>query len=353
MNTPTARSGPRVTVVIVNWNGAAHLAECLASLRAQRLPDPFEIVVVDNGSTDGSQALLADLQTEPGPPLHVIANATNLGFATGCNQGIRASASPFIALLNNDTAVEPDWLAALLGAIERDETIGCCASKILSYQDRTILDNVGHVVFADGLTRGKGRLQVDRGQFARQEEVFCISGCAALLRRRMLDDIGLFDELFFAYCEDADLGFRARLRGWRCIYVPTAIVYHKFSATSAPFSAFKALQVERNRLWLALKNLPGPLLLLSPLFTLQRYWWQGVGALTGRGASGRFVGDGVGSRGGLALLLLRAYGQALRGLPRVLRQRRTIQARRTASTREVISWLRRYGVGAKEIALLE
>ncbi len=349
----STRPTPRVSVVIVNWNGREHLAECLATLRAQRLSASFEIIVVDNGSDDGSQALLADLQAAPGPPLRVIANAANLGFATGCNQGIRASASPYIALLNNDTAVEPDWLAALLGAMERDATIGSCTSKILSYQDRTTIDNVGHIVFADGLTRGKGRLQIDHGQFAREEEAFCISGCAALLRRAMVDDIGLFDEAFFAYCEDADLGFRARLRGWRCVYVPTAVIYHKFSATSAPFSAFKALQVERNRLWLALKNLPGPLLLLSPLFTFQRYWWQGIGALTGRGASGRFVGDGVGSRGGLALLLLRAYGQALRGLPRVLRQRRAIQAHRTASTREVLTWLRRYGVSAKEIALLE
>jgi GT2 family glycosyltransferase len=343
----------RVTVVIVNWNGRAHLDECLASLRAQQLRDPFEIVVVDNGSTDGSAALLARHQALPGPSLHVLANGTNRGFAAANNQGIAASASPFVALLNNDTAVEPGWLAALLTVMERDGSIGCCASKILAYQDHAIFDNVGHVVFADGLTRGRGRLQVDRGQYERPEEVFCISGCAALLRRRMLDDIGLFDEAFFAYCEDADLGFRAQLRGWRCVYVPAAVVYHKFSAASAPFSAFKALQVERNRAWLAVKNLPGPLLLASPLFTLLRYWWQAVGALTGRGASGRFVEDGVGSRGMLATLLLRAYWQALLGLPRVLRQRRAIQARRTASTREVWSWLRRSGVGAREIALLE
>jgi GT2 family glycosyltransferase len=352
MTTPPA-GAPRVTVVIVNWNGRAHLDECLTSLRAQRLREPFEIVVVDNGSTDGSAALLADHQALPGSRLRVIANETNRGFAAANNQGIAASASPFIALLNNDTAVEPGWLAALLDTMERDGSIGSCASKILSYQDHAIIDNVGHVVFADGLTRGRGRLQVDRGQYARPEEVFCISGCAALLRRRMLDDSGPFDEAFFAYCEDADLGFRARLRGWRCVYVPEAVVYHKFSAASAPFSAFKALQVERNRAWLALKNLPWPLLLASPFFTLLRYWWQGVGALTGRGASGRFVEDGVGSRGVLATLLLRAYWQALLGLPRVLRQRRAIQARRTASTREVWAWLRRYGVGAREIALLE
>src|SRR4051794_17162532 len=164
----TAPAGaPHVTVVIVNWNGRAHLDECLTSLRAQQLRDPFEIVVVDNGSNDGSADLLADHQALPGPSLRVIANGTNRGFAAANNQGIVDSASPFIALLNNDTAVEPGWLAALLDAMARDGLIGCCASKILSYQDHAIIDNVGHVVFADGLTRGRGRLQVDQGQYAR------------------------------------------------------------------------------------------------------------------------------------------------------------------------------------------
>jgi GT2 family glycosyltransferase len=167
----------------------------------------------------------------------------------------------------------------------------------------------------------------------------------------MLDDVGLFDEAFFAYCEDADLGFRARLRGWRCIYVPTAVVYHKFSASSEAFSAFKALHVERNRIWLAVKNLPLPLLLLSPWFTTQRYFWQAYGALVGRGASGRFVAQG--SRALLLGLLAKAYWQALAGLPRVLGQRRAIQRRRRASTREVRDWMHRFGIGARRIALME
>ena len=167
----------------------------------------------------------------------------------------------------------------------------------------------------------------------------------------MLDDIGLLDEHFFAYCEDADLAFRARLRGWRCVYVPTAVVYHKFSATGEPFSAFKALHVERNRFWLAVKNLPLPLLLISPIFTIVRYWWQAYGALAGHGASGRFTEQH--SRGALLTILLRAYFQALAGLPRVLKQRRAIQARRTVSTGEVWNWLCHYGISARQMALLE
>jgi len=345
----TSRAGaePTVSVVIVNWNGAHHLDECLASLRAQTWRDEMEVIIIDNGSTDGSLELLERYATW----VRVIPNAANAGFAAGCNQGIRASRSEFIALLNNDTVVEPTWLEELVKAMRRADDLGCCTSKILSYYARDVFDNAGHVVCGDGLTRGRGRLEPDHGQFERLEEVFCPSGCAALLRRQMVDDIGLFDEAFFAYCEDADLGFRARLRGWRCVYVPTAVVYHKFSGSGAAFSAFKALHVERNRLWLAVKNLPWPLLLLSPVFTLLRYGWQTYGAFTGRGASGRFVAQG--SRGELASLLLRAYLQALAGLPRVLRQRRAIQARRKASTLEVWGWLQRYGISPRRIALME
>ena len=342
-----ARRRPSASVVIVNWNGAEHLDECLSSLETQTLAAETEVIVVDNGSTDGSAELLERYRHL----VRIIPNGSNLGFAAGCNQGIRAAEGEFIALLNNDTCVEPTWLEDLVRAIRQAPDIGCCTSKVLSYYDRRVLDNAGHVLFADGLTRGRGRLEPDRGQFEQVEEVFCFSGCAALLRRSMLDDVGLFDEHFFTYCEDADLGFRARLRGWRCLYVPTAVVYHKFSASGLAFSASKALHVERNRLWLAIKNLPLPLLLLSPAFTLLRYCWQAYGAVTGCGASGRFAQQN--SRGALVGILVQAYVQAAAGLPRVLRQRRVIQGRRRASTRQVHSWMRRYGISARRMALLE
>ncbi len=339
---------PDVAVVIANWNGADHLEACLAALRRQTLRQRMTVVVVDNGSTDGSPAVLARFADLA----RVIANPTNLGFAVACNQGIAAAGpAEFVALLNNDAVPEPDWLEQMIRAMGQDQRIGCATPKVLSAADRTVFDNAGHAVFADGLTRGRGRLEVDAGQYDRQEEVFGPSGCAALLRRRMLDDIGLLDEHFFAYCEDADLAFRARLRGWTCVYVPTAVVYHEFSATTEAFSAFKAMHVERNRLWLAVKNLPLPLLLVSPGFTLLRYWWQGVGALSHRGASGRFTA--ANSRSALALILLRAYLQAARGLPRVLRQRRQIQRRSRVSTRECWHWLRRFGLSARDIAFME
>jgi GT2 family glycosyltransferase len=343
----TVRPRPVVSVVIVNWNGERLLDECLTALAAQTLRDEMEVVVVDNGSIDDSLAVLE----RHASLARVIANTTNVGFAAGCNQGIRATSAEFVALLNNDAIAEPDWLAQLVAAMRREPRLGSATSKVLAYDDRALFDNAGHVLYADGLTRGRGRLERDRGQYEREEEVFCISGCAALLRRSMLDDVGLLDETFFAYCEDADLGFRARLRGWRCHYVPSAVVYHKFSASTDAFSPLKALNVERNRLWLALKNLPLPWLLLSPGFTLLRYGWQAYGALRGRGASGRFAEQA--SRGALARILVSAYGQAARGVPRALAQRRAIQAGRTVPLREVWAWRRRFGIDARRIALME
>ena len=338
---------PEVVAVVVNWNGARHLTECLDSLLAQRPRPPSRIVVIDNGSTDGSREVIAGY----GPALTPIYNDRNRGFAEGSNQGIRLGGGELVALLNNDAVAAPGWLAALVAALERHPQAGSCTSRILSYADRDVVDNVGHVLFRDGLTRGRGRLERDAGQYDREEEVFCASGCACLLRRRMLDDVGLFDESFFAYCEDADLGFRARLRGWSAVYAPDAVAYHRFSASTETFSPLKALNVERNRAWLAVKNLPLPLLAASLPHTLHRYLWQAWGALTARGASGRFVATR--SAGELALLLLRAHREALAGLPGAWRQRRIIQRGRKATRAEIRSWFRSFGVGAREIALME
>jgi GT2 family glycosyltransferase len=336
----------KLSVVIVNWNGAIHLEECLDSLRRQTVAAETEVVVVDNGSTDNSMEVL---RRHDGF-IHLIRNEENRGFAAATNQGILATKSEAVAILNNDTVTEPQWLERLAKMMESAPDIGSCASKILSYYDRTVFDNAGHVVFADGLTRGRGRLERDTGQYERVEEVFCASGCAALLRRSMLDDVGLLDESFFAYCEDADLGFRARLRGWRCVYVPDAVVFHKFSASTEPYSMFKAFHVERNRWWLALKNLPLPLLLVSPFATLRRYFWQAYGAMRGQGAAGDFTRRH--SRFELAQTLIRADLAALTGLPGVLRQRRQIQSRRVLSASQVAALQKKHGISARHIALM-
>lgn len=336
-----------LSAIVVNWNGREHLEVCLGSLLAQTLAG-LEVVLVDNGSSDGS---LDFVRQRFGDALRIVALADNRGYAGGLNAGIAAARGRYLLPLNSDTEVDPDCCARLVAAADAHPTSGMFAPKILAFDDRTRLDNVGHWLYADGLSRGRGRLEIDRGQYDAEEEIVLPSGCAVLLRRAMLADVGLFDEDLFAYCDDTDLGLRGRLAGWRCRAVPSAVVFHKYSAASDAYSPLKAFLVERNRAWVAVKCLPAPLLLASPLFTAARLAAQAWGALTRRGAAGRFTANH--SPLALVAVLLRAYAAALAGLPGAWRKRRHIQRRRRISAWEPVTWLRRWGMGVREVALKE
>ena len=333
-----------VSVIVVNWNGKAYLGECLESLRSQKFFD-FEIIVVDNGSTDGS----TELVRSHFPECLLIQNPFNYGFARGNNQGIEKAKGRYIALLNNDAQAESDWLGELVKAAEKDPRIGMVASKIYLQGGRKIIDNVGHLIYRDGLNRGRGRLEVDRGQFDQKEEVFFPSGCAALYRREMLEEIGLFDEDFFAYGDDTDLGLKGRLAGWKCLYVPTAVVSHRYSQSSGSYSPFKAFYVERNRVWIAVKYFPLPLLLMSPIYTLLRFLFQGYGALTGKGAAGRFTKEYSSSH--LLKILLKSYSSAIQGLPMMWRKRKAVKKLKKVNSEEILNWFNRFGVSVQEISL--
>jgi len=334
-----------VSAIVVNWNGRPHLELCITSLLGQSLPG-VEVVVVDNASIDES---LAFLNERFGGTVRIVANTVNRGYAGGLNDGIRVARGRYLLALNNDTEVDSRCLAALVEAADRYPNTGSFAPKILQFDDRGVIDNVGHRLYPDGLSRGRGRLERDHGQYDREEEILLGSGCALLLRRAMLADVGLYDEDLFAYCDDTDLGLRAQLAGWRCRAVPSAVVYHKYSAATAAYSPLKAFLVERNRAWVAVKCLPAPLLLASPLFTLARLAAQGWGALSRRGAAGRFAADH--SAAALAAVLVRAMAAAARGLPDAWRKRRVVQAARRIGAADALGWLGRHAMGLREIAL--
>jgi GT2 family glycosyltransferase len=336
-----------VSVVIVNWNGKHLLGECLDSLLAQSVGG-IEIILVDNGSRDGS----AEYVLERYRDVKVVSLPENIGFAGGNNAGIRAASGMYIALLNNDTKVDPEWIPSLLKEAEASPAVvGMWASKILSYDHPGVIDNVGLLMYPDGLGRGKGRLEKDEGQYDQREEAFFPSGCAGLYRHDMLDEIGLFDEEFFAYADDVDLGLRARLAGWQCIYVPSAKVYHKYSASSSAHSPFKAFLVERNRIWVLLKNYPIEMIVISPFVTLTRLLVHLYGALTGKGASGRFSEQN--SVLHAIAILLKAWYSALSALPSIIRQRRSFSKLRRIGRRELYRLFREFRISAYEIALKE
>ncbi len=334
----------KASVIIVNYNGRDHLKECLDSLREQTMKD-FEVILVDNASTDGSVAFGRNTY----PEVTILENRENLGYGGGNNAGIRQSHGRYVVLLNNDTKVDPQWLEKLMGPAERDSGVGMCASRIMDYYHPDIIDNTGLLIYRDGVARGRGRLEKDSGQYSREEEVLFPSGCAGLYRRDMLEAIGFFDEDFFLYVDDVDIGFRARLAGWKCIYVPDAVVYHKYSATTEPYSPLKAYLVERNRIWVVMKCFPAGLAITSIFSTLLRYVMQGYGIVTGKGAGSRMVrsGSGAGSIG----ILVRAYVSAFRKSGIMVRKRKQISTTRKVSTREIASWFRRFGIGVKELAL--
>jgi len=242
---------PTVQVVIPNWNGCHLLGPCLESLGQQTYRD-FQVVVVDNGSTDGSRSFLAGHY----PEVRSILNNVNRGFSPAVNQGIRATESDLVVILNNDTVVDREWLASLVAAASANPDVGMFACKLVLAKPPGMLDSAG--ISVDRLGFAWDRLGGTAVGEADEQclEVFGPSGGAALYRRRMLEEVGLFDEEFFAYLEDVDLAWRARTYGWRCLYVPQAKVIHHHSATAREGSPFKSYQLGRNKVWLLVKNYP-------------------------------------------------------------------------------------------------
>ncbi len=338
---------PLASIIILNWNGKRYLKECLISLKKQTYKN-FEVILVDNGSTDGSIDYIKD---KFGNFVKLIKNKANLGFAEGNNIGIKNSSGKYILLLNNDTKGDPLWAEELIKVAESDDKIGMCASKILSLDNPKIIDNVGHLIYKDGLSRGRGRLEYDQGQYDNTEEVFLPSGCAGLYRKKMLNEIGEFDKDFFAYSDDTDIGIRGRLAGWKCMYVPRAAVYHKYSGSTSPYALFKAFLAERNRLWIAIKYFPLSVLLCNPYYTALRTLLQFYGTLTGKGAAGKFREQF--SEWGLFSTLLKAYFSALKGLPRMWKKRRDLARLRRVSSNEIYDWFKKFKISVRELALKE
>ena len=313
--------------MIVNWNRKELLRACLESVGRQAGVE-FETIVVDNGSRDGSAEMA---EKEFGA--RVIRNAENRGFCAANNQGIAAARGEFVALLNNDAEAEAGWLAGLHRAVTRAANVGMAASKVLVWEEPQRIDKVGHLIYPDGQNRGRGSGAKDTGQFDREEEVLWPDGCAAIYRKKMLDEIGGFDEDFFAYGDDAELGLRARIAGWKCIYTPEAVARHHRGSTLGKDSAWRLELIERNRILLAVKLFPWSLLWLNP-------YYFAVRAVAGYGAARRGAGDTAyfpGLRGKLrmAAAMLRGNLAALRMTPRMLRKRRELGRIRKMSPGEV------------------
>ena len=334
-----------ITVVVVNWNRRDLLRACLHSLASQTYPN-FEVVIVDNGSTDGS-CEMAEREFGSRLRLQFVRNTENLGFCAANNQGILQAAGKVVALLNNDAEAHPQWLEKLTTAFT-DEHVGMAASKILVWEDPERIDKVGHLIYWDGQNRGRGSGERDRGQYDEVEEVLWPDGCAAMYRKSMLDEIGGFDEDFFAYADDAELGLRARIAGWKCLYVPQAIVRHHRGATLGVMSTRRLLLIERNRVLLAAKLFPWRLLWLNGVYYLARLAAGAWAAMRGKGEAGRF--PGLKGKATVALTLLKADLAALQMMPKMFRKRKQVNRIRRLTSSQVIALMKRFRISLKELS---
>jgi GT2 family glycosyltransferase len=296
----------RVAVIVPTWNGRELVDAALASLAGQRFRD-FTVIVVDNGSTDGT----AEHVRAAHPAVELVALPENHGFAGAVNAGIGRAEGEYVALLNNDMELDPGWLEALVAALDADPGAGSAASKLRMLREPGLLDGAGDIVTWYGATWRRGHGEPDRGQYDAPGVVASPCAGAALYRRRALEEVGGFDERFFAYLEDADWGLRAQLADWPCLWVPAAVAYHLGGATSRRMGDLETELIARNTLALVLKSFPvGRLIAWAPLIVAYQGW---VLARAMRGGSWHAV--------------LRGWGAAARGLPGTLRARGEVRRR--------------------------
>lgn len=239
----------KLNIIIPNYNGRRFLAACLSSLKKQTFTD-FDITVVDNGSSDHSLYWLS----EHYPDVHTISLSKNTGFSTAVNIGIQQTKSPYIMILNNDTILTPSCITNLIHTIEKNPKAFSVGANILTLQSPHLTDTIGDFYSIQGYAfcRNQGLRPFRQNSSA----VFTNCGCAVIYKRSLLCQVGLFDESFFAYLEDVDIGFRARRLGFQNIHCPNAIVYHHGSGTTnAKYTAFKVYHSARNNIWLRKKNL--------------------------------------------------------------------------------------------------
>jgi GT2 family glycosyltransferase len=255
-----------LTVIILNYNGKHFLKECFESLENQNYS--FEVIVIDNASRDGS----AHYIRENYPLFKLVENNENMGFGAAVNQGIKASSTEYIFLLNNDVELGPNCISNLLECIGKDENIFAVSSKMIQHGDRTKMDDAGdeYTIFGWTSRVGYGK-SPDR--YKMERETFSACAGAALYRRSVFDEIGYFDENFFAYMEDVDISYRARIQGYKCLYCPNAVVYHVGSLTSGSrYNEFKIRLAARNNIYVPYKNMPWPQLVVNAFFLLIGYF---------------------------------------------------------------------------------
>ena len=314
VSTPDLKESPRASVILVNYNGGKLLTRCLRSLQ-QECKQLDEIILIDNASIDGS----VEEVEEAFPDVQVIHSEVNLGFGAGNNLGFQFSKGKYLAFLNPDAIVEPGWLEALIAALEADPQAGLATSKILLLNDPERINTCGNEIHCTGLTMCRG-MGMDRNALPEMKEVNAISGAAFVIRRELFESLGGFDGTFFMYMEDTDLSWRAKLAGYRSIYVPTSIAHHDYSLRFGPNKTFYE---ECNRYQMLLKVLKWrTLMVMLPILLLAEWVTWGFVLLR---QPNRLTNK------------LRAYAWIIHNWGSIMGRRRQVQALRHVRDRDLVA----------------
>ena len=319
---------PHVSIVIPTYNGKQMLLDCLDSLSTQSFSD-FEVVVVDGASDDGSREAVSNRF----PEARWIALEKNGGFSVAVNAGIRASRGDYILLLNNDTTVANDFVEKMFKAIASDDLIGSVDAKRLRMENPRLIDCMGLQLNKWGHAFQIGHLEEDRGQWDEPREIFGVSGGAAIYRKELFDDIGLFDESLESYFEDVDIAYRARWAGWKSVNAPDAIVLHKGGGTSGKMPAKRAFLVHRNMIGYRVKNAPAKKLIGYLLNRLlgDLYWFLA------------FVKN---RKWNQLILLVKIRWAVLKLIPAWLSARKEIMGNKRVGADQIIKWFDAPGLPA-------
>lgn len=312
-----------ISAIVLNWNGKRFLKECFDSLSRQSFND-YELIMVDNGSTDGSIEFMRDNF----PQVKIIALGKNMGFCRAMNAGIKLTKGEFISLFNNDVAVDKNWMEEMSAALVNNPDVGICASKIYFYKEPNKINSAGDLFHINGEAYNRGFGQEDNVSFDKTEFVFSATAAACTYRRSMLlEGVGLFDEDFFFNYEDVDLGFRAHLKGWKCLYLPGAVVYHHWLGTIGLFGRMRIFYIAKNNLSILVKNMPFKLLMKYAPAIFRKHLKISLG-LVFRGSFSAFI------KGRLCYL---------RQLPGMLKKRNSILRNRKISLEELEGLLEKGG----------
>ena len=314
-----------VSVVILTYNGKEFFDIIMPTLYAQTY-DNVEIVVVDNNSTDGS----AEYVKKNYPNVVLVENKENRGYCGGNNDGINVAKGEYIVIINDDNECDPDWLSEAIKVMESDPKVGVVGVKVLRRDDRISFDTAGVNLNKDCSVLIRGFGEKDHGQYDEACDVFSGAGNGVIFRRKMLDDIGLFDEDFWAHYDETDLCFRARLRGWKVMYAPKAVIYHiKYRKTGFGSLGY-IFYGERNRIWTMVKSAPLRIILKSPYYTIKRLLKE---ARTNTVDKYNAV-----PRVKIFFTIVKAWGSAIIGMPKMIRKRAEIQKTKQINTKQILEF---------------